>query len=86
MGQSLGIECLLVPLLQLASQPCDKGLELLILATERCGKLCLTHGEVLFLGIQGGLMLVPDGLGRDSQIRRLFLGLLDVSQIGRAHV
>ena len=81
MGQSLGIECLLVPLLQLVSPPRDKGLELLILATKHCGKLRLTHGEVLFLGIQCGLMLVPDGLGRGSQVRRLFLGLLDVSHL-----
>ena len=64
MGQSLGIECLFVPLLQLVSPPHDKGLELLILAAERCGKLHLTRGEVLFLGIQCGLMLVPGGLVR----------------------
>ena len=52
-----------------------------------CSSDLLTRGEVLFLGIQGGLMLVPGGLGRGSQVRRLFLGLLDVGHLhGELHI
>ena len=50
-NQSLGIEWVPVPLLQLLGPLHDELLHLLVLATERCGKLLVTRGEVLLLGV-----------------------------------
>ena len=50
-NQSLGIECLFVPLLQLLGPLHNKLLHLLILDTECCGKPLLASGKVLLLGV-----------------------------------
>ena len=47
-----------MPLLQLLGLPHDELFHLFILATERCGKLLLTRGKVLLLGVQRGLCWV----------------------------
>ena len=51
MNQSLGIERLSVPLLQLLGPLQDKLLHLFILAAERGGEPLLARGKVLLLGV-----------------------------------
>ena len=87
MNQSLGIERLSVPLLQLLGPLHDELFHLFILAAERCGKLLLTCGKVLLLGVQRGLVLGSSGFGCGGQVLRLLLGLLIVGLLhGELHI
>jgi len=74
----LGIECLLVPLLQLTGPLQDKLLHLCILAAKHGGKLLLACSEVLLLGVQRGLVLGPGGFGGRGQVPRRLLSFLDI--------
>ena len=48
---SLGIECFLMPLLQLLGLLHDELVHLFILAAEHGGKLLLARGKILLLGV-----------------------------------
>ena len=87
MNQSLSIERLPVPLLQLLGPLRDKFLHLLVLGAEFGVDIRLAFGKILLLGVQRGLVLGPSGLGCSGQALRRLLGLLDVGQLhGELHV
>ena len=67
-----------MPLLQLLGPLRDELFDLLVLAVECGGERRLTSGEVLLLGVQLGLVLVPGGLVPGSLFPRRLLGLLNI--------
>ena len=74
----MSIERLFVLLLQLLGLLRDELPDLLILTAECGDKILLMGGEILLLGVQLGMLLMPSGLVLGGLRPRLLLGLLDV--------